>query len=184
MEKQDFLSLIKEGKYEIKSESECGCGFSWAIQNGELTPNVDGDMCWFGRVLYMLDSKTGLRVPIIQNIAFESLEAVDVKDITDLELREVIEGYHLDMFFDENTETNDDHERRELNSLVEWLEESEYDFYIDPRRGFANEYDCVLAQKGSAVDGMESVAAQDWAERYLEKGDAATKYFVGFNLID
>ena len=185
MTREQFIELLAKGEYEIKMEKECACSFNWEIKGGELIPNIDPDMCWVGKILYMYDATTGRQEPIIQNVAYEALEELDLPDMSDIDLQEIIEEYDLDMFFNENTEENDEHDRRQYESLVEWLEESDYDFYIDPRRGFENEYDCVLASKDADVDeDYESVTAEDWAERYLEKNNAATKYYIGFELID
>ena len=185
MERKQFIELLEKGEYEIKMEKECNCDFNWEIKGEGLIPNINSDMCWVGKILYMHDADTGRQEPIIQNIAYEALEGLELPDISDIDLQEIIEEYDLDMFFNEDAEANDEHDRRQYESLVEWLKESDYDFYINPRRGFVNEYDCVLAAKDADVDeDYESVTAEDWAERYLEKGDAVTKYYIGFELID
>ena len=189
MEKELFLKELEAGNYEIKMEKECGCAISWEIKGGELVKDIDSDCCWVGMVLYMTDAD-GKTQPILENVAFDELTEVNLK-IKHRELREWLEENGLydriisEMAFDENSEENDRHEQKELESLVEWLGESECDLYVDRRRGFVNEYTCVLVAKDAEVDDdLESVTAQDWAERYLEKGDAATEYSIGFMMIN
>ena len=81
-------------------------------------------------------------------------------------------------------EENISHTNAQTESLIEWLKESKYDLYIDPERGFANEYTCLLVAKDvEEDDNWEFVDAEEWVNKYFYNGNAATEAFVSFALI-
>jgi len=185
----DLIAFIRMDKYEIRKEFECNCSFDWYIKNGQLHDGCDPDGCWVGNILYVNGK------PIAQDIQGESIEAL--VELTGYEdtvypkdwdlfaiLEDLVPGIINDLCIPDS-EDNSAHDERIMDSLIEWLKDSKFDFYVNPERGFANEYTCVLANKGVEVgDDLEDVTAEEWAERYLYRGDPITHAYVYFAYIE
>lgn len=174
-----FRAAIQDGKFEIRHEADCNCGFAWEIVGGQLRDTGESDGCWTGNILYV-DGEA-----VLQNIAGEPLESVgelDVESIlSDMDRYDIIEDVTR---LDENEESTE-HLEREHDSLVEWLEESGYDLYICYPRKFANEYDCILAAKGREPDeDWDPLTPEQWASEYLRRPDTVTQVFRGFLLAE
>ena len=125
-------------------------------------------------------------------MAYEPMRMINA-EITKREFEDMLEEnellYILDkMSFDEDKETNYKHEDNLKESLLNYIEENEYTCYIRYPRNFANEYDCILvsknAEKEDVPEDAEEITAEEFAERYLKKDTATTKYCIGFELID
>lgn len=192
MRKEELLEALKAGEYEIKMESDCGCSIWWDIKGGELIPEISSDCCWVGNVLYVKDPKTGEEVAIAEQLAYEPFNEVGAGMTTE-EFRAMLEENDLehiidDMQFDEENEDNMDHDKKMEETLVEFIEENEYRCFVRYPRNFANEYDCILVAKDvdddDVPDDAEEITAEEFAEKYLRKDDAATKYYIGFELIE
>jgi hypothetical protein len=192
MKKEQVLEALKNGNYEIKMEHECGCAIDWVIKHGELQPDISSDCCWMGKVLYIKNLETGITEPIFENVAYEPMRMINA-EITKREFEDMLEEnellYILDkMSFDEDKETNYKHEDNLKESLLNYIEENEYTCYIRYPRNFANEYNCILvsknAEKEDIPEDAEEITAEEFAERYLKKDTATTKYCIGFELID
>lgn len=190
MSVSNLIDFIREGKWEIKEESDCYCQFDWEVVGDRLEDKTSSDECWIANVLYVNGES------VAQEVQFESREELvelcdyddTVYDSEEWDLFEILNDLNPKITQNlrmSDFEENETHSEKKLEALIEWLKESDYDLYINPERGFANEYTCILSPKGSDVDDeLESVSAQEWAERYLYSGDAATEAFVGFALLD
>ncbi|WP_054692487.1 hypothetical protein [Syntrophomonas palmitatica] len=184
----DLIDFIRAGKWEINLESECYCQFDWRIEDSRLIETTQSDECWIGNVLYINDEAVAQE---IQGEAQEQLiELCDYDDTVypdDWDLFDILQDLNpeiLDELRLSNEAINEEHRERQYKALVKWLSESGYDLYINPERGFSNEYTCILAAKDTEVDAnLEPVTAKEWAGRYLNIGDAATTAYVGFALI-
>ena len=183
MEKEKFLAEIQAGNYEVRQESDCHCSFNWQIEGGQLLDGCDSDECWIAGVLYI--GKGEAAEAVYQRVQFEGGE-----NLADFDVEEALEEIEQEDILNEcrigDNEENDEHLAKRLESLVEWLKESGYGLYVDRERGFANEYTCVLVAEGAEFDDddLDSIDAQDWAERFLYTGDPTTQPFVGFRFID
>jgi len=192
MRRKELLEALKAGEYEIKMESDCGCGIWWDIKGGELIPEISSDCCWVGNVLYVKDPKTGEEVAIAEQLAYEPFNEVDAGMTTE-EFRAMLEENDLehiidDMQFDEDNAENEDHNDELERTLVEFIEENEYKCYIRYPRNFYNEYDCILVTKDADEEDIpndaEEIDVEKFADKYLREDNAMTKYYIGFELIE
>lgn len=176
--KKELLQAIENGNYEVKMESECNCVFHWDIECGELIADIDSDCCQVGNILYVAGK------PVYQNIQYEAPESL----INGLDVYEILINSDYYKILEEcnigDNEENKEHENKLQESLIDWLNESGFDFYIDPERGFGNEYTCLLVENKLKIEEeWESVTAEKWVEMYLEKRNNITKYFIGFRVV-
>jgi len=181
MKKEDILKALKEGNYEIKRESDCRCYIKWNIRNGKLECTESGDECWVAKILY-IDGK-----PIIQHVVYEPIEIL-INDLTIKEFNDMIYDNNLDyiidkMDFETYEEENDAHEAKVKEFLIDYINDHNYSCYIRYPRNFSNEYNCVLAEQEAKVKDAEEVTPEIFVEKYLQKDDIMTQYFIGFEFI-
>lgn len=187
MERNMLLSQLKAGNYRIEMQDDCGCYIYWQIENEKLIPDISTDCCWVGNVLYV-ENTEGEEEIIAEQIAFEPFREVGA-GMTTNEFRVMLEENDLehiinDMQFDENKAENHSHYNKLLWTLVDYIEENEYITAIYYSRGFANEYDCVLAERGANIENAEIVTPAKWAKMYLSEGNALTQMYIGFKLLE
>lgn len=178
--KEQFIEGIKSGNYEVKLENECNCCFDWNIKDGRLVDEGDSDCCWVGHILYVAN------VPVYQDMQFEAREdLIKGLDVYKL-LTEELDRWDIEEAMNtSDSEENEEHTRRKSETLIEWLKESEYKFYIHYPRNFANEYDCILVAPGAEIkEEWTEINPEEWAENYLWNGNASTEAFNGFVLAD
>lgn len=191
MKLENLLTNLKAGNYEIKTEYDCGCNGHWKIENEELVPDIYSDACWIGNVLYVNDEM------IFQNLAHEEIEILDEEllkevgyqfNLGDWLLENDIYDISAEFGFDDET-PNPSHEETMRLTLVNLVED--YDCYINYPRNFSNEYTCILVDRDAIFDEedkellevSDKVTPEKFAEKYLNKNDAATEYYIGFKLI-
>ena len=189
MSVSNLIGFIRAGKWEIKMEGDCYCQFDWQVQGGRFIETTESDECWIGNVLYIngiaaaQEIQGEAREQLVDLFGYDDTffpEEWDLFDILNDMNSEIVDELRIS-----DAEINEEHREKQEKALVEWLKESGYDLYINPERGFGNEYTCILAVKDVEVDeSLESVTPEDWAERYLYIGDAATTAYVSFALID
>jgi len=188
MDKQFLLNQLKSGNYKIEMRSDCECNIDWQFIHNELTPVTNTDCCWKGNVLLIKDKKGNEKI-IAEQIAFEPFQEIDSGMSTN-EFREMLEKNNLnhiidDMQFDENKEENESHKNKLEESLIEFIKENKYTTAIYYPRDFANEYDCILVEKGANIDNedAEIITPEKWVKMYLDEGDAVTQKYIRFNLV-
>lgn len=183
MDKQMILKAIADGKYEIKLENGCDCSIDWEIIDGELQQDISSDCCWVGKVMYISDEY------ICEKVAYEELKILS-ENITKDELGEAFEEIGLDLYtemkFDEDNTDNDVHDIKLSDALKCFINDNDYNCYIQYPRNFANEYTCILVSKDvdDIPDGAEPILIEEFVDRYLRKDDAATKYDIGFKFVE
>lgn len=177
MNKEEIMEALKKGNYRIERESDCNCYFDWKIdKNIGLINDGYADECWVGNILYINE------VPIAQQIIFEPFEVlikdISIEDFEENDLDNIINKMHVD----DNT-INEMHDNREKESLINYIIDNGYTCYIRYLRNFSNEYDCILAKSGAKVEDAEEVTPEIFVEKYLQKDDIMTQYFIGFEFI-
>jgi len=186
MKKEEILQALKDNNYKIEMESDCGCNIDWKITNEELQPEISCDSCWVGNILYINDQA------IAEQLAYEEFNVI-IDGLSTEEFRIMLEENNLEhiieeMQFDENNTENESHNNKLTESLVDFINENKYLCYIRYPRNFSNEYDCILVDKnaniGDSLDNAEEITSEKFANNFLEKGDASTQYYIGFDYID
>ena len=195
--KQMSLKIIRavaENTYKITTESECSCHIRWSLDDDHfqgrklLQPDVDMDCCWIGFICRVDGEQVAQHiygegfewlVPVYKNIdGFEDAEEklMDEMDISDFS-------------FDKGRVPQ--HEDKKREKLVEYLTElvsKGYKLYIDPERGFANEYTNVIvapdADADEVGDDWYEEEPEKWADEFLYEGDDATQAFTSFTYVE
>lgn len=179
-DRAEIINKIEAGEYKIEHEEDCGCRIDWEIDaNGELIEEIDSDCCWEGNILYIGDEA------IAQSIRYEGSEVlvdgIDRDDIPDDIWDEMRMGEMVERGQSPNCDT---HEANLREALIDWIMESNYVLDREDERGFANEYTMILREvaEGETAPAITREAAEEWADRFLYRGDAATEAFNGFRL--
>lgn len=180
VDRSDIINKIEAGEYKIEHEEDCSCRIDWDIDgNGELREDVDSDCCWEGNILYIGDEA------IAQSIRYEEskvlVDGIDRDDIPEEIWGEMRMGEVVERGESQNCDT---HEANRREALIDWLMESNYILGRDDGRGFANEYTMILREvaEGETAPEITEEKAEEWADQFLYRGDAATEAFVGFRL--
>lgn len=191
MNKKQLVKSLKAGNYKIEMDKDCCCSISWYIEDGNLYNRIDEGGCYVRSLLSVTD-ENGEEKEIAEEVAHEPLNYLGFDMSTD-EFIGLLEENDLkrildEMRFSDDHEENDVHNKRVLESLIDFLKYDDYTCYIRYPHDFANEYDCILVNNDVDEDeipeGAEKVDAERFADAYLESGDSATKYYIGFQVIE
>ena len=188
MTKEEVLKAIQEGRYTITCEEECGCMLNWSIENGDLVLDIDSDFCWVGNILRIDDEVIAENILdgypnyFVEDFSFEDI--FHPLNFTDYDDDGICDCYEEFKYFDIYTE-NETHKKNVYTLLVKFIEENNYDCYVEFPRNFSNEYTCILARKGARrPDNARPLTPEQFADYYLEEDDAATKYYKGFDFVE
>lgn len=178
MDKKQVVELLNSGDFEIEYCEDCNCLFDWHIdEDCELSDNVESSGCWDSNVLFV----TGRDEPIAEFIRHEGL-SIRIDDMFEYDIpHHILDEMRLLSDVVERGETGNPevHNEKRKTTLVEYLMECGYELDMDDNRGFANEYTMILRDTGEPIYPTLD-EAEEWADSYLYRGDAATESFVNF----
>ena len=185
MDKKEIIKAIEDGNYKIEHAENCNCCFDWRISADGIEDGCDGNECWEGNILYV-DSEM-IAESIRNNGRNMLVSEISADDIPE----EIWDKMRIsDMVNQGESPNNDTHEANRRDSLIEWLETLIVDGYRlmrDNERGFANEFTVVLVSPDADADAIgddwDELTAEEWADQYLYRGDAATQDYSGCKVI-
>lgn len=195
-----ILDNLKTGNYRIVSHEKCGCEFNWKFDYcWKLDCHKVIKNCWRGNVLIM-DNLAECRDKML-SIDREGLIAIygrynkiEVLVDADHDVQErIAEAIKESDAYAQLTAGigtfNNLHNRREYESLVNWLEENTH-FNLYVRYGKANdedvsEYTCIILTIPPELNDPDKLhvprswyahSPEEWAKMYLCKDDAVRIY--------